>query len=449
MSGGYTDVYLFRHGEARNNVESHLIGGRSEEAELVETGIAQAQGLGTILLEKGLVPDVVYSSTARRAKETGSYALGAMGLEIPIIEDERLHEQATGEWTGRIAADVFTEEMVRTIEASGKDFRSPGGESMNDVADRMQDWLESLSSGTAFNPRTVFAFTHGGAIRSLASDMLGWSHAQTYQTRPDNVSASTFKQTDGLWRPEQIGIAASELSVVKLVPAEISSRLASNELIRDHLQSVIWFGSLRNNRDIHHNSDYDVQIILDAPDPELAAQIGEVLRDYPQVDLSIMYMQDIFDHEGKMIFQDGTKGPFFMYVLGAGKIMYGRNVYAEATKNLTLEDLKPAILFTMREYLSRLRVMVVQSPHDTERFKRYSTKLFKDVLVYSGARSFETMSEITIAGACEGITQYHGFSEDSLKALSGVADYESPYSMAEMCNLLNDYEQIMDRICNE
>ena len=112
MADGYTDVYLFRHGEALNNVQGHLIGGRSEEAPLVENGIEQAQRLGEILLEKGLVPDEVYSSPARRARETGEHTLKGMGLQIPIIEDGRLHEQATGDWTGRIASEVFTVEIL-------------------------------------------------------------------------------------------------------------------------------------------------------------------------------------------------------------------------------------------------------------------------------------------------------------------------------------------------
>lgn len=449
MADGYTDLYLFRHGEALNNVQSHIIGGRSDEAPLVENGIEQARRLGVTLLDKGIIPDMVYSSPARRAKQTGEYALGAMGLEIDIVEDERLHEQATGDWTGRVAAEVFTDDMVRTIEALGKDFRSPNGESMNDVAERMQEWLESLSSGTSQNHKVVFAFAHGGSIRSLASQMLGWTHQQTYQTRPDNTSVSTFRQVNGLWRPEHIGISATELDANNLTPAEITSRLAGDERIREHLQSVIWFGSLRNSQDIHDNSDYDIQIILDRPTPELATRIGKVLKDYPGVDLSIMYMKDIFDHQGKVIFQDGTKGPFFMYVLSAGKIMFGRDVYADAIRNLTLADLRPAILFTMREYLSRLRVMAALSPEHTLKFKKYSTKLFKDILIYAGLRPFEAMTTMSNSEACDGIMQAHGFSTKSRRALERVTDYESHFTVDEMSHLLDDYEQIIDRICNE
>jgi hypothetical protein len=103
----------------------------------------------------------------------------------------------------------------------------------------------------------------------------------------------------------------------------------------------------------------------------------------------------------------------------------------------------------MREYLSRLRVMAAQSPHDTSKFKKYSTKLFKDALVYTGAKSFEEMTGITNVDACEEITQLHGFSTASMKALGAVTDYDSHFTVQEMSHLLNDYEQIIDRICNE
>lgn len=450
MAEEYTDVYLIRHGRALNNLQSHLIGGRSDEAPLLDEGIRQAQQLGEVLLKKGIVPDVVYSSPARRAKQTGEYALQAMGLKTTIIEDERLHEQATGDWTGRLAADIFSDEQVRAIEALGKDFRSPNGESMNDVASRMQDWIEGLSSGSKRHPRVIFGFTHGGSIRSLASRMLNWTHQQTYQTRPDNTSVSVFKQVNGLWRPpEHIGLSATELAADTSVPVEISSRLAINEKINGHLESVIWFGSLRNNQDVHGHSDYDVQVVLDRPTPEIAAEITTILKDYPAVDLSIVYLKDIFDKEGKMIFQDGTKGPFFMYVLGDGKVLYGRNVYEDAVQGLTMANLRPALLFTIREYLSRLRVMVSQSPDNTQQFKKYSTKFFKDTLIYTGNIPFEHMTSISNLDACEAIANVYAFSKESMTALSKTIDYETNFTLSEMCHLLYDYEQIVDRLCNE
>lgn len=212
----HVDLYLFRHGEALNNVQSNMVGGRSDNAPLVENGVRQANDLGERLKVINLYPNEVYSSTAIRARQTGQIALDAMGVFIDIKLDERLHEQDTGDWTGCLAKDIFTEEMVNTIEASGKDFRSPNGESMNDVGRRMYDWAESLGSGTDDEANIVFAFTHGGAIRAFASRLYEWSHAQTYQTRPSNTSASIFRKIDDeLWHMTALGVEAIDLEVYK------------------------------------------------------------------------------------------------------------------------------------------------------------------------------------------------------------------------------------------
>src|SRR5690606_30115062 len=103
------------------------------------------------------------------------------------------------------------------------------------------------------------------------------------------------------------------------LPNEITSRLTSDLIIKSNLKSVIWFGSIRNNQDVHQRSDCDLQVVLDKPSYDLTVAINKVLEDYPGVDLSIMYMQDIYDSNGQVIFHDGTKSLFFMYVLAGGE----------------------------------------------------------------------------------------------------------------------------------
>lgn len=442
-------VYLFRHGEAMNNVQPDIIFGRGENVPLTDLGFEQSHQLGQILKSKGIIPDVVYSSGATRAHQTGESAMRALGLQIDIIKDDRLHEQHTGDWTGRVAKDIFTEETITQIEAAGKDFRSPNGESMNDVGGRMLNWLEDVGSVNAAKARTLFAFTHGGAIRSLLSYLGGWSHAETYETRPPNTSVTVLNKVDGLWMPGQVGMDPNKLDPVMLVPSEISFRLSENEKIKEHLESVIWFGSMRNQQDIHKESDYDVQIVLDEPSVELAGSISEILRDYPAVDLSIMYMKDIYDHNGNVIFHDGTKGIFFMYVLASGKVLYGRNVYKDAVSRLTLEDVKPSIEPTIREYLSRLRVMAIQSPGNTRQFKKYSLKLFKDLLVHSGTIPLEEMATIDNESARKVIELDNSFTKSAKEALERITDLESNYTDLEMASLLMEYEKMVEGMCNE
>lgn len=233
------------------------------------------------------------------------------------------------------------------------------------------------------------------------------------------------------------------------LPAELCSRLVHNEIIKKNLESIIWFGSIRNGQDIHQESDYDIQIVLGKPSFKLTIEINNILKDYPDVDLSIMYMKDIYDQAGNVIFHDDTKGFFFMYVLASGEILYGKNVYTEIIEKLELEDSKPSILITIREYLSRLRIMAAQLPKDTLKFKKYSAKLFKDILIYYGDIPLRDMSKASNIEVCERIIAQHAFSNKSKVALASIADYEQNFTQEEMAALLSDYEQIVERICNE
>lgn len=230
---------------------------------------------------------------------------------------------------------------------------------------------------------------------------------------------------------------------------EICQRLTGDKQIEDSLESIIWFGSIRNKQDVHSKSDCDLQVILDKPNYEITMKVNAILEDYPQVDLSIMYLQDIYDQQGRVIFHDGTKSLFFIYVLAAGHILYGRNVYGDITDKFTLEDLQPSLLVTMREYLSRLRVMAIQHPNDTLQFKKYSLKLFKDLLVYYGVESFHKMSEITNDTARTKVQSLHEFSPNSQSALKQVVDYEKNFTREEMVHLLCDYELIIEKVCND
>jgi len=442
-------VYLFRHGESANNVQSDLIFGQSGHLPLTAIGEEQAYRLGRALKYKGIIPDVVYSSGATRAEQTGRIALDALGLDIDVPEDDRLHEQSTGDWTGRIASEVFTPTMIETIEASGKDFRSPNGESMNDVGERMLNWLEDVANDLESSVETIFAFTHGGAIRSLASYLGGWNHARTYGTKPMNASATVLSKTNGVWTPQCIGIDAKELPSQMNIPSEMSLRLSENEMIHDHLKSVLWFGSIRNKQDVHKESDFDVQIVLDNPDTELTVELNNILVDYPDVDLSIMYMKDIFDKKGNVIFHDGTKGLFFMHVLAAGKVLHGKNIYADIVGQLTLDDVRPSLSVTIREYLSRLRVMAAQSPENTLQFRKYSLKLFKDLLIYDGAVPINQITKLNNGLAKQNILAKRVVSAEATDALTAIDSYDQPFSQRQMAALLSEYEVMVEELCND
>lgn len=197
------ELYLIRHGESEMNTSAHLIGGRSNETPLTTKGIEQASLLGQYLLRNNIMPDHVFASPALRTVQTARYALDAMNLDIqPTIVDE-IQEMDQGDYVGRQRAEVYTPETLKQIEKHGKDFKLPGGESMNDTGNRMLEWL-NRHVPTNDDERT-FVFGHGMAIRTLASTIHDWSHTETYQSVTDNTSLSLFVHDGNKWQLHTLG----------------------------------------------------------------------------------------------------------------------------------------------------------------------------------------------------------------------------------------------------
>jgi broad specificity phosphatase PhoE len=189
------ELYFIRHAEAVMNTNPHLIGGRSNETPLTEKGMLQAQQLGEAMLAKQLVPKKIFVSPALRTLDTARYALGAMGIDIAPSIEEAIQELSQGTAEGIPKAAVYTDEVLRDIERLGKDFKLNAGESMNDVGIRMYDWVTRTIPP---DPVRYFIFTHGGAIKYLASYLCGWDHRQTYETEIDNASINLFTISHGV-----------------------------------------------------------------------------------------------------------------------------------------------------------------------------------------------------------------------------------------------------------
>jgi phosphohistidine phosphatase len=63
---------------------------------LNDRGRGAAPFMGRLLREKGLVPQIVIASPARRARETAELVREALGSEVEIRFDERIYEAAVG-----------------------------------------------------------------------------------------------------------------------------------------------------------------------------------------------------------------------------------------------------------------------------------------------------------------------------------------------------------------
>lgn len=160
-------IVFLRHGETNWNVEGRLQGQR--DISLNDNGRAQAKRNGEAI--RAAVPDIAdfdfVASPLERSRETMEIARLAMGLDPSAFHlDDRLREITFGDWEGFTLAELRAThpDLVAAREQDKWSFL-PGGESYEQLSERVQGWLATIS-------RPTMAVSHGGVGRVLRRYLL-------------------------------------------------------------------------------------------------------------------------------------------------------------------------------------------------------------------------------------------------------------------------------------
>jgi broad specificity phosphatase PhoE len=157
-----TRVFIWRHGRTVWNAE-HRFQGQADPP-LDDVGRAQAAQAAALLAV--LRPEVIISSDLQRASQTAEALAMASGV-APTF-DPRLRERSLGHWEGLTRDEVaerYPEELADWI--AGRDVRSRGGESREQVAERSAECFAELGDlGTAI------LVTHSATALALTSQLL-------------------------------------------------------------------------------------------------------------------------------------------------------------------------------------------------------------------------------------------------------------------------------------
>lgn len=162
-------LYYVRHGLTDWNSEGRLQG--QHDVPLNKTGRAQARACGSILRDviacAGQRPgDLGYvSSPLLRATETMEIMRTVLDLDRKGYRTEpRLAEIGFGEWEGLTYGDVLKRDahIVATREGNKWLFRPPGGETYEEVAQRVGAWHATVERDTVVS-------AHGGTGRALVA----------------------------------------------------------------------------------------------------------------------------------------------------------------------------------------------------------------------------------------------------------------------------------------
>ena len=185
-------LVLLRHGETTWN-QLRLVQGHNDEATLTERGTRQALEAAASLA--GTAFDVIITSDLRRARDTA--AIVGRGRSVDIVTTPALRERSYGVYEGGALDAVpvslagFVDDLVVDADA-----RPEGGESLNDLYQRVGTWIEQLRRD--FHGARILVVTHGGTVRALRAYCAATPFAHTSWYPVDNASVWT---TDACDRP--------------------------------------------------------------------------------------------------------------------------------------------------------------------------------------------------------------------------------------------------------
>ncbi|GEL22174.1 2,3-bisphosphoglycerate-dependent phosphoglycerate mutase [Pseudonocardia sulfidoxydans NBRC 16205] len=193
-------LVLLRHGQSVWNAENLFTGW--VDVALSAIGEDEARRGGELLVEKGLLPDVVHTSLLRRAIATANLALDAADRHwIPVHRDWRLNERHYGALQGKDkkatlaeygeeqfmlwrrsfdvppppidAADEFSQDGDPRYADLGD--AMPRSECLADVVARFLPYWEEAIVPDLRAGKTVLVTAHGNSLRALVKHLDGMS----------------------------------------------------------------------------------------------------------------------------------------------------------------------------------------------------------------------------------------------------------------------------------
>lgn len=148
-------------------------------ARLTPAGRDQARSLGAQLAREFGAFDLVYHSGYQRTRETAELALAEMGISpAPAVRENIFIRERDAGYTYNMTTDEteaafpWLQEYWTTVGPFYS--RPPGGESMADVAARVQSFLGHRER--EFAGRRVLLVTHVGTARMIRFVLEGWTH---------------------------------------------------------------------------------------------------------------------------------------------------------------------------------------------------------------------------------------------------------------------------------
>jgi len=194
-------LILIRHGQSQWNLENRFTGWW--DVDLTPKGEDEARAAGKLLADKGLLPDVAFTSFQTRAIKTLHLALEAADrLWIPETKDWRLNERHYGGLTGLDKAETAAKHGDDQVKIWRRSFDTPppvleagsefdlsrdpryagipipSTESLKDTIARVLPYWEGSIVPHLRAGATVLVAAHGNSLRALVKHLSNISDAE-------------------------------------------------------------------------------------------------------------------------------------------------------------------------------------------------------------------------------------------------------------------------------
>ncbi len=187
-------LILVRHGQSQWNLENRFTGWW--DVDVTEKGAKEAWEAGELMKEKGISPDLCFTSFQTRAIKTLNLALEAMGkMWLPVTKDWQLNERHYGGLTGlnkQETRDKHGDEQVHIWRRSfdtppppiekGSEYDLSGdpryagidvpqAESLKNTIERVLPYWDSAILPELAAGKTVLISAHGNSLRALVKHL--------------------------------------------------------------------------------------------------------------------------------------------------------------------------------------------------------------------------------------------------------------------------------------
>ncbi len=152
-------IYLVRHGQSRNNVLEIESGKLETQKKYGLTDLGRAQVVSSAVKYKDF--DMIYSSPFRRTLETAE--IFAKYSECDVFENELLQEFDVGVYDEK--PYNLMETYIHTSANNIKEFPVKGGESWNDMYERVKQFLDLLEQN--YENKKILVVSHGSPVEVM------------------------------------------------------------------------------------------------------------------------------------------------------------------------------------------------------------------------------------------------------------------------------------------